>query len=126
MLALRKISLALLALALVAACSSQSPVVVAKSTEAKADALYGEYVIAEEAAAKLMVDVNVPDSVKQAIQDAHKAVTPVVEAMHEQRSVLGALRISKPEDVAGALLALDELITKVEPLVRTFSGRVGK
>jgi hypothetical protein len=100
-----------------------SPVAAAQSTEAKADALYGEFVLAEEAAARVMQDANVPDDVKEGIQKAHAAIKPLVEELQAQRVLLGTLRVTKPDDVPGALLALNELILQLEPLIKKFGGK---
>lgn len=107
------------------ACAND-PVVAAKDPELKAQAVYAEYVIAEEAAAKLMSSTLVPDNIKAGIKQAHAQINPLVEALSEQRELIAFLRINKPEDVAAALLALDQLVTKLGPLVKDFSRSVNR
>jgi hypothetical protein len=109
----------------VAACATD-PVVQAKDVELKAQALFAEYVIAEEAAVVIMRSPDVPDNIKAGIKQAHAQINPLVEALQEQRELIAFLRINKPEDVAAALLALDQLITNLDPLVKGFSRSVGK
>jgi hypothetical protein len=110
------------ALVALAGCGA-SPVVVAQGTELKAEALYAEFVLAEEAAARLIKDPNVPSDVKEALQSAHRTLKPLVEELEAQRVLLSALRVTKPDDVPGALLALNDLITQLEPLIKKFGGK---
>lgn len=105
---------------LLSACSI-NPVATANNPELKAQALYAEYVIAEEGAARAMQDPAVPDQAKRAIQNTHRLTTPPVEAMEAQRKLIASLRITKPDDVPAALLALNDLITAAAPLVAGFS-----
>jgi hypothetical protein len=70
-----------------------------------------------------MQDANVPDDVKEGIQKAHAAIKPLVEELQAQRVLLGTLRVTKPDDVPGALLALNELILQLEPLIKKFGGK---
>lgn len=109
-----------LALSLLAACAV-NPVREAQGPILKAQAIYAEYVIAEEAAAELMQSPQVPDNIKAGIQKVHKAATPAVEAMEAQRVNITKLRITSPEDVPAAVIALNELILAAQPLVENFT-----
>lgn len=116
--------LALVCCAFVLGACGNDPVLQAKNVELKAQALYAEYTIAEEAAVAIMKDATVPDSVKTGIKQAHTQINPLIEALEAQRATVALLKVDKPEDVAGALLALNDLITKLQPLVSGFSRSV--
>lgn len=72
---------ALAVLSTMAACASMNPVSKAETTEQKAYALYGTFVIFEEQAAKLVQSPEVPANVKQALRDADKAAKPAADAV---------------------------------------------
>jgi hypothetical protein len=105
------------------ACAND-PVLRAQNVELKAQALFAEYTIAEEAAVAIIKDAGVPDNIKAGIKQAHAQLTPLVEALEAQRATVTLLKIDKPEDVPGALLALNDLIIKLQPLVNSFSKGV--
>lgn len=113
--------LAVLCLTL-AGCAG-SPVREAKDPELKAQAMFGEYVIAEEAVARVIQDPQVPDKVKAALQSGHGDVNPIVEEIERQRQTIARLRVEKPEDVAAAILALNDLILAAQPIVNSFNQR---
>jgi hypothetical protein len=116
--------MALLCVCALAACAS--PVITVNDPELKAQALFAEYVIAEEAAVEVMRSTLVPDNIKAGIKHAHAQINPLIEAIHEQREVIAFLRINKPEDVAAAMLVLDQLVTKITPLVRDFKRSMNR
>ncbi len=107
-------------LVLLAGCA-ESPVKVAGTPELKAQALYAEYVLSEEAAARLIQDARVPDNVKLAIQSGHRSVNPIVEEIERQRLAIEKLKVEKPEDVAAAILALNDLLLAAGPIVKSFN-----
>ena len=72
---------ALAVLSTMAACASLNPVSKTETTEQKAYALYGTFVIFEEQAAKLVQSPEVPANVKQALRDADKAAKPAADAV---------------------------------------------
>lgn len=108
--------------ALMTGCTT-NPVAEAESPELKAQALFGEYVIAEEAVARVIQNPQVPDKVKAALQAGHGDVNPIVEEIERQRQAIALLRVEKPEDVAAALLALNDLILAAQPIVNSFNQR---
>lgn len=74
-------ALALAVLGTLGACASLNPVSKANTTEQKAYALYGTFVVFEEQAAKLVSSSEVPENVKQALRDADKTAKPAADAL---------------------------------------------
>ncbi len=66
---------------ILSACGSLSPFSAAKSTEQKAFAAYGTFVIVEEQAAKLVGDPTVPTSVKRALQRVDAKAKPAADEL---------------------------------------------
>lgn len=84
--------LALLALVLIAACSTLAPVQSAETTEQRAFAAYGTFVVYQEAAASLMPDPTVPDAVKRQIQRIDADAQPIVQSMADAVRELSRVR----------------------------------
>jgi hypothetical protein len=114
-----------LILALVTACTTH-PVREAQTPELKAQALYADYVLAEESAARIMQNPQVPDTIKVELQKAHKEATPVVEELERQRIALSKLRMEGSADLPGAILTLNELITQAAPLVTALTEKASR
>lgn len=111
---------ALLAVMMVA-CATD-PVRVADNPELKAQAAFAEYTIAEERAAALIQSPEVSDSVKATIQQAHARLNPIAEQIESQRKNIAKLRIQKPEDVPGAIEALNALLLEFQPKLTDFNS----
>jgi hypothetical protein len=118
----RLFAIVILTVAALSACVTMQ----GKTPEARADALYAKFTIAEARGAALIKDASVPDHIKQAIQDADREASPVIEEMDAASVGLSRLRIEKPEDVPGAINALNEIITRATPLVSTYQRRVAQ
>jgi hypothetical protein len=92
-------------------CGS-NPVQQAETTEQKAYALYGTYVIFQEKAAELVQDTATPDSVKQALRDADKAAYPVAESLVEAVIEVESIR----QQIASGLTSEERLTIAIQNL----------
>lgn len=81
-----------LLLGLLAACA-HSPVQTAQTPEQKSFALYGEFVVYEEVAARLMQAPEVPASVKEAIKAADGKAKPIADKLLD--AALEVIQIQK-------------------------------
>jgi len=113
---LRAIVLAV-ALAL-AGCSTADPLKTAQTLEQKAFALYGTFVVYEEAGAEMILDPAVPDSVKVVIQQADSVAKPAADIL---------VTVARETSVARAELALipsetfrDKLVAAIAALQRAY------
>lgn len=78
---MKKFLTAILATVVLTACQSLNPIAVAETSEQRAYALYGTFVIFEEQAAKIVQAPEVPDAVKRSLRDADAVAKPAVDAM---------------------------------------------
>ncbi len=100
-------------LLLLGACAG-NPLSFAKTTEQRAWALYGTYVVHQEQAAALVQNPAVPEDVKARIRAADKVAHPIAEALFESASaVIETRRLVEagslpPEELAAANRKLSE------------------
>lgn len=118
----------LIALLTLAACAS-NPFSVAKSTEQKAYATYGTFVVMEQQGAALIGDATVPAAVKRAIQRADAKAKPtadqLVVAVNQYLAIQRELAAS-PDKKKAAADNLAKWYTQAKPtvecLVKVVSG----
>lgn len=75
------IAISIIAALVVIASCAYNPVKDAQTPEQKAYALYGEFVVFEEAGAKLMQSTDVPVNVKAVIRDADSKAKPLADKL---------------------------------------------
>lgn len=102
------------------------PVRVAESPQARADALFAEFVIHERTVDRLIKDPAVPDSVKMRLKSLDARVAPIAEELDAQSSNITHLKFTKPEDIPAALDALNALLMRAAPLINSYAGQVSK
>lgn len=73
----------LLLLLLTAAGCPLNPVHTAQTVEQKADAIYGEYVIAKEQGAALLNDATIPDTAKRPLAEAMVSSKATADSLHD-------------------------------------------
>jgi hypothetical protein len=103
-----------------------------QTVEQKAFETYGTFVVAEEAAAALIQDPDVPEQAKVAIQLADSLAKPAADTLLE--AALKAIEIKaavdageRPsEDLDAILGLLEELIAEVRPDVMKLLDAVGE
>lgn len=109
----------LLAVLTLAACAS-NPFSVAKTTEQKAYASYGTFVVMEQQGAKLIEDATVPVAVKRAIQRADAKAKPAADqlklAVDQYLSIQRDLSAS-PDKKQEAAANLSKWYTNAKPTV---------
>lgn len=120
----RQLFMVLSAMLIVACAHTPNPVGEAQGIELKAQAAYGEWVIAEERMVAILHNAAVPENIKDEMKKIHDALNLRVEQMERQRVNLANLKVSSPEDVPAALLALDEIFKEVRPGVTDFKAKV--
>lgn len=72
----------IVAIATLSACSA-NPLKTAETTEQKADAAYGMFVIAQEAAVAIYQDPATPQSVRDALKNADILTKPLADGLHQ-------------------------------------------
>lgn len=116
---------------LLAACGSINPLARAETLGQKTYALYGEFVIAEEQAAKLFQDPVVPANIKAALSTADRAAKPAADsllaAILEVDSVRAQLAAGTTTDekLTIAVANLNQWYTTARPLILSLKGAVG-
>ncbi len=60
-----------------------NPLKTAETTEQKADAYYGMFVISQEAAVRIVQDPATPHTVKLALRDADRVAKPLADGLHD-------------------------------------------
>lgn len=110
--------LALLGAFTLAGCADSPTKAAAGNPELQAQAIYAEYVIFEETVARIITDPAVPDSAKIGLKNLHAQANPIFEGVHAQWLLIQHLRASSPQDIPDAIIALNQLITQAEPLLR--------
>ena len=136
---LKRLAIVLMAAVSMAACNGcqnnpdsaiQSPTAAAESPEQHAYALYGQFVIAEEAGAKLTEHPSTPSSVKQAIATADAAAKPIADnllaAARDVMVIRAQLRAgtSTEEKLAVAIANLDKWVSDLRPKLEELVGAV--
>jgi hypothetical protein len=119
-----------LALALLLVACAVNPFKTAQTSEQKADALYGEYVIAKEAAGKVLDNPAVSNAVKRAIATKGLATSPAANSLHdaviklteERDKVL--LGTSTEAKLLIAAQSLEKWIADAGPLIKSFKTAV--
>jgi hypothetical protein len=106
---------------LLAACGVLRPVSHAQTTEQKAWALYGEFVVYQEQGAALVQDPAVPAEVKAAIRAADQAAHPVAEALYQATRAVSETR----RMAAQGALSAEELAAAQAKLASTYADAVG-
>jgi hypothetical protein len=117
--------LILLVLATLAGCTT-NPIKEAQSLEAKADAVYGEYVSAEKRMVDIIHNEQVPQSIKAELKVLHDMANPWAERLDTAKENVANLQVSHTEDLPGAIRALDDILRQSEPFLNDFKARVDK
>ena len=106
-----------------AGCQSANPIKAAETTEQRAYAAYGTFVIVQEKAADLVEQQNIPRSVRLQIIQAEERAKPVADSLLDAyteflvvRAELEAGQTSEQRFVI-ASERLDDWVTQLAPLV---------
>lgn len=116
--------------AVVAGCSTLSPLKAAETAEQRAFAAYGTFVVYQELAVDIMRDPQVPDSVKLRIQRAEGQAKPVADSLLDTALEVSSIRRQFDEGRAtdSALLVavqmLDESLERLAPLINNLVAAV--
>lgn len=112
-------------------CES-NPQKTAQSVEQQGDALYGEYVIAKEQAAKVITDPSVSDEIKRPIAEAAVASKAGGDGLYAALFVYANARqqmangTTTQEKLTIAATQLGQWIITAAPLIKTLSDAVAK
>lgn len=135
----KRLAIVLMAAVSMAACngcqnnpdsSVQSPTAAAESPEQHAYALYGQFVIAEEAGAKLAEHPSTPSSVKQAIATADAAAKPIADnllaAARDVMVIRSQVRAgtNTEEKLTIAVANLDQWVSDLRPKLEDLIGAI--
>lgn len=127
---MKRLFLPLVAFALLAGCAG-SPVQVAQTTQQKAYALYGTFVIVEEQAVKLTAPTsNLTPAVKTTIINSMQRAQPVVDSMLAANQKAEAAKAdfeAKKLDQPAFQIVVDNLgnwVAQAEPLVTSLVSAV--
>lgn len=96
------------------------PVRAAETTEQKAFALYGTFVVFEEQGAKLVVDSRIDVNARRAIQRADLAAKPVADDLLEAALELNAIREdfnASDSRLEFAARNVESIVLRMEPLL---------
>lgn len=113
-------------LLLLSACTIFDPISRAETTEQKAWALYGTFVVFQEQAAKLVVSPEVSESVKERIRSLDRAAHPLSQNLFDaSQTAITARRAfengtGSQEEVEAALLAIARIYFEVKPALEEF------
>ncbi len=108
---------------LLQACAGANPISKAETTEQRAYAAYGTFVIIEERAAELVSSGRVPDSAVRAIGRADAAAKPVADSLLDATLEFTVIRTEFEAGGTGEgrfIRAMDELngwVERLRPLV---------
>lgn len=111
-----------------AGCASLNPVKAANTSEQKAYALYGSFVIFEEQAAKLYQSPTASARVKAALRAADAAAKPVADKLLDATQAVLAIRVeiaagtSTTDKLVIALQNLDRYITEAGPKIKALGN----
>lgn len=132
---MRQVAAAFLVVFLASCATSPIDVIQSAETiEQRAGALYGTWVIAQEAGARIVVLPETPDSVVFAIASSGKRVKPIVDAMQDsyiaytvQKDLVQAtinagetVDTSALQQLQSLLLTLTQQVERAEPEVDSF------
>lgn len=112
------------------ACASVNPIAAAETTEQRAYAMYGTFVIASEKAADLAENASLPRSVRLGLVDAEEDARPVVESMLEVLAEYETIRaqVDAGETSEDRLVIvannLNSWVDRVAPLINRLISRV--
>ena len=120
------------ALLMLSACAGLNPVSKAETSEQRAYALYGTFVVFEEQAVKLVASPEVPESVKRSLREADAVAKPAMDSVLEGVNQIFEIRrqlsigTSTEEKLTIAVTNLDMWYAgakpKVEALIRLVKG----
>jgi hypothetical protein len=109
---------------LLQACAGANPIAKAETTEQRAYATYGTFVIIEEQAAKLVSSGQIPNSAVQAIGRADAAAKPVADSLLDAALEFTVIRAefeagggTGEERYVRAMNELNSWIERITPLV---------
>lgn len=111
-----------------AGCASLNPVKAASTSEQKAYALYGSFVIFEEQAAKLYQSPTASARVKAALKAADAAAKPVADKLLDATQAVLAIKVeiaagtSTTDKLVIALQNLDRYITEAGPKIKALGN----
>jgi hypothetical protein len=111
-------------------CASMNPTATAETPEQHAYALYGQFVIGEEAAAKVNEDAATPQSVREAIAKADNAAKPVADSLLDAAGQVLVIRSqlsqgkSSEEKLGIAITNLNNWIIEAKPLIENLTKAV--
>lgn len=95
-------------------CKSLNPVRAAETSEQRAYALYGSFIVYEEAATKLIQDPEVPESLKDGIRELDSVTKPVADSLIDAAVTVLQIRA----EVAAGETDRERLIIAIENLDR--------
>ena len=112
-------------------CETLTPTREAESIEQRAFALYGTFVIYQEAAARSMSDPQIPDSVKREAQQIDARAAPIASSLAESTATLSRLRREFEEGAASegelltAIRSVERWTQELAPLIARLISTVG-
>lgn len=115
---------------LLQACAASNPIAKAETTEQRAFATYGTFVIIEEQAAKLVSSGQIPDSAVRAIARADAQVKPVADSLLDVTLEFTVIRAEYDAGTTGEerfVRAMNELngwVERARPLIANLIAAV--
>lgn len=112
-------------------CSSvPNPHAEARTPEQHAYAVYGEWVIAKEAAAEILEQPQTPQPVREKVADIDRRASPIANSLYDTAQEAFKIRAQiatgqTTEDKLSVVLTnLNEWVTRLEPEIRKLSDAV--
>lgn len=117
---MKNLTTALLVVVAVAlqACASLNPVSHAKTTEQRAYALYGEFVVIEEQAAVAAQSADVPSAVRQSIVAADVVAKPIADELLKTAVLVKSIR----EDFAQGQSSEEKVVIATASLQKWYAA----
>ena len=115
---------------LLQACAGANPIAKAETTEQRAFATYGTFVIIEEQAAKLVSSGQIPDSAVRAIARADSQVKPVADSLLDATLEFTVIRAefeaggTGEERFVRAMNELNSWVERARPLIANLISAV--
>jgi len=104
-------------------CASTNPIAAAETSEQRAYAAYGTFVIFQEKAADLVEEESIPDGVKLRIIEAEERAKPVADSLLDAYTEFLAIKAefdageTSEERLVAAANSLNDWITQLAPLI---------
>jgi hypothetical protein len=115
---------------LLQACAGANPIAKAETTEQRAFATYGTFVIIEEQAAKLVSSGQIPDSAVRAIARADAQVKPVADSLLDATLEFAVIKAEFEAGATGeerfvrAMNELNSWVERARPLIANLISAV--